>query len=155
MEKTCFKCQITLPIEQFYKHAAMADGRLGKCKDCTRKDVIANRAAKIDYYRAYDRERNNAPQRVIARAEYVQTPEGRAARKKASGAWDAGNRHKKAAQTAVNNAKRDGRLHPQPCRECGSPRVQAHHTDYSRPLEVVWLCTRHHADHHKQQRRAA
>ena len=30
------------------------------------------------------------------------------------------------------------------CEVCGSPKVQAHHDDYSKPLEVRWLCVRHH-----------
>lgn len=37
--KPCFKCTVEKPIEQFYKHAKMGDGHLGKCKECTRADV--------------------------------------------------------------------------------------------------------------------
>jgi hypothetical protein len=44
-EKTCFKCLCKLPLEAFYKHAAMGDGRLGKCKECTKKDAEWRRAS--------------------------------------------------------------------------------------------------------------
>jgi hypothetical protein len=44
--KTCFKCQTEKPLEEFYAHPGMADGRLGKCKDCTKKDVSGNYAAR-------------------------------------------------------------------------------------------------------------
>jgi hypothetical protein len=27
---------------------------------------------------------------------------------------------------------------------CGEPRVDAHHDDYARPLDVRWLCRPHH-----------
>ncbi|TIX28948.1 MAG: hypothetical protein E5V35_00095 [Mesorhizobium sp.] len=52
------------------------------------------------------------------------------------------------AQTAVSNAVRDGRLFKQPCEFCGDDEVHAHHRDYTKPLEVVWLCPKcHHRLH--------
>jgi len=52
------------------------------------------------------------------------------------------------ARTAVNNALRDGRLIRQPCEACGAEEGQAHHDDYSKPLEVRWLCGQHHRAAH-------
>ena len=46
--KVCFKCGRELPLSFFYKHPRMADGRLNKCKDCTRKDVSENIAKKSE-----------------------------------------------------------------------------------------------------------
>lgn len=37
-----------------------------------------------------------------------------------------------------------GRLKRKPCAACGSAKVQAHHTDYSKPLKIAWLCIPHH-----------
>ena len=37
--KVCFKCGESQLLTEFYKHAGMADGHLGKCKGCTKKDT--------------------------------------------------------------------------------------------------------------------
>lgn len=56
------------------------------------------------------------------------------------------------ARTAVGNAVRDGRLIKGPCEVCGTTkRVQAHHHDYSKPLDVRWLCFQHHREDEHQQ----
>ncbi len=38
------------------------------------------------------------------------------------------------------------------CEICGNPKSQAHHEDYSKPLEVKWLCAKHHMGRHKELR---
>ncbi len=35
-----------------------------------------------------------------------------------------------------------------PCGVCGHEKVQAHHEDYSKPLDVNWLCKKHHVEAH-------
>lgn len=119
------------------------------CKACHRANVKANREANADYYRELDRARSNLPHRVEARAAYAKTQQGKEALRRGSLAWSKRNPVKKAATTAVNNAVRDGRLARQPCEVCGKQKAQAHHDDYSKPLDVRWLCTTHHAEWHK------
>ena len=56
---------------------------------------------------------------------------------------------KRKASASVNHAVRAGRLAKLPCAACGTDKnVEAHHEDYSRPLDVVWLCRTHHRQHH-------
>jgi ribosomal protein S27AE len=48
----------------------------------------------------------------------------------------------------VSNAIRDGRLIKQPCVICGAARAHAHHKDYTKPLDVTWLCAKCHTRIH-------
>ena len=52
------------------------------------------------------------------------------------------------AISAVALARYHGTLIPQPCEVCGATKVEAHHDDYSTPLEVRWLCSLHHHQQH-------
>lgn len=44
-----------------------------------------------------------------------------------------------------------GKLTKQTCEVCGNPKVRMRHDDYSKPLQVRWLCD----EHHSKDRRAA
>jgi|AntAceMinimDraft_16_1070373.scaffolds.fasta_scaffold122460_2 hypothetical protein len=44
--KKCFICIVEKPFDCFYKHSGMADGRLNKCKDCTKKQSIDRHSIK-------------------------------------------------------------------------------------------------------------
>ena len=133
--KRCFKCRRILPLSEFYRHPRMADGHLNKCKDCTRLDVSKRRKANTRRCREYDRARSLRPERARQLAER-------------SRRWRRENPRKRAAQVETGNAIRDGRLVRQPCEVCGDPKSHAHHTDYTRPLDVMWLCAVHHAEWH-------
>jgi hypothetical protein len=51
------------------------------------------------------------------------------------------------ARSYVNVYIRRGKIQRQPCEVCGG-KAQPHHEDYSKPLQVRWLCRRHHVRHH-------
>jgi ribosomal protein S27AE len=56
------------------------------------------------------------------------------------------------AHKRVAYAVKKGNLVRQPCEVCGETKVQAHHDDYSKPLEVRWFCDVHHRQHHHAKR---
>jgi hypothetical protein len=64
--------------------------------------------------------------------------------------YEARNPHKVAARRKVSNALQAGTIQKLACAQCGSPRAQAHHPDYSKPLEVIWLCRKHHQEEHNR-----
>jgi hypothetical protein len=132
--KRCFKCQSVKPLNEFYRHPEMSDGRLNKCKQCARADVQKNYRKNHSYYAEYDRQRQ-------------QRAERRAAKMKYQSEYRKANPDKYKAHCAVNNAVRDSRLIKQPCKHCGSTEdVQGHHFDYSKPLDVVWVCFNCHRE---------
>ena len=147
--KACFKCKEIKPITGFYVHPAMGDKRLGKCKECTKADVRKNYQDNIERYRQYDKERAMLPERVAARAEYQATEIGKQKMLAAKRNYLKRNPLKRKTHIAVANAIRDGRLVKQPCEICQESKAQAHHDDYSKPLDVRWLCTKHHAEWHR------
>lgn len=55
------------------------------------------------------------------------------------------------ARRMVHDAVKRGRLVRMPCEHCGrADRVQAHHPDYSKPLDVMWLCLWCHWAEHRR-----
>lgn len=65
--------------------------------------------------------------------------------------WDAANPEKVAAQRLARRALAHGEIARQACETCGA-HAEMHHDDYSRPLEVRWLCRLHHmAVHYPQE----
>lgn len=54
------------------------------------------------------------------------------------------------ARSCISVAIRDNKIHKLPCEVCKELKVQAHHTDYSKPLEVIWLCLEHHQEVHRK-----
>ena len=65
--------------------------------------------------------------------------------------WRRNNPRKYGAYKAVWTALRRGQLQKQPCEICGKERVDAHHPNYAHPLEVRWLCRKHHIAAHRHK----
>ena len=51
---------------------------------------------------------------------------------------------KRAARRKVSTEIEAGRLIRQACALCFAPKADAHHHDYTRPLDIAWLCRRCH-----------
>lgn len=114
----------------------MKDGHLNVCKSCVRDRVHKHREDHIEEVRAYDRERANEPHRLKARIAYAKK-------------YRRSHPDKRAAHNAVARALASGKLKRTPCAVCGKKKTEAHHSDYSAPLAVRWLCSAHHKAAHK------
>lgn len=52
------------------------------------------------------------------------------------------------AREKVRYALKTGKLVKESCLKCGNTETFAHHTDYGKPLEIMWLCRLHHREEH-------
>ena len=53
------------------------------------------------------------------------------------------------AQQLLNKALVKGKIKKSSCQDCGrKENVHAHHPDYSKPYEVLWVCPIHHKNYH-------
>lgn len=133
--KACTKCGTFYPPQGFY-----FDKRSGKlsswCKFCQRERALKYRYANYDKMLTYMAARRKTPEELERNRKQAKKSERRFPEK-----WS--------ARKKVSRAVRNGTLVRQPCRKCGNPKSQAHHHDYSRPLDVEWLCQRCHAMEHR------
>ena len=152
--KVCRRCGVEKDIGSFYKHSRMLDGYLNICIDCTKARIKKHRDANIEKIRQYDKSRANDPKRVQARLEYSKTERGKEVTKKSRKKYLENYPMKRAAHVVTGNAIRDGRLiRETSCSECGSSEnIEGHHDDYSKPLDVRWLCRKCHVSWHKSNK---
>ena len=148
--KVCKKCGEEKPIEEYYVHKQMADGYLNICKECTKKRVAIHRENNLEKIREYDRNRPNKEERYVKHKEYVKNNRKRVNEAKSN--WKKRNKDKANAYVKVNRAIEKGILKkPIKCELCGEKtELYAHHTDYSQPLKVIFLCDKCHKIEHKK-----
>ncbi len=58
------------------------------------------------------------------------------------------------ARKKVSQAIRLGKLIRGNCLICKKPNAEAHHEDYTKPFDIMWLCKLHHSKHEKDKRRS-
>ena len=145
--KECFKCKKNLDLSEFYKHPKMGDGHLNKCKNCTKQDSENRRKIKEKDIHWFLNERKRHREKSKRYRELGKTSNSKIENHKKN--WALKNPEKIKAHIAVKNALRSGKMHRHPCCICGN-KAHAHHEDYSKPLEVIWLCPKHHSERHVQ-----
>jgi hypothetical protein len=92
-------------------------------------------------------ELNGVPMSLREYADHVGISYSRLSRKKHSELTDE-QRAKANSRSTANVAVRRGKLKREPCERCGGLNAEKHHDDYSKPLEVRWLCRECHMEHH-------
>jgi hypothetical protein len=130
--KRCRNCGEERPHSEFYKNKITKDGLASWCKSCDR-----NRDRK-----AYSKSYRSGGSYSQVRERYRKSDHGRKANREYLRKQRELFPEKIRARETVNSAVRWGRVSkPVACERCGAGgRIEAHHSDYSKPLDVVWLC---------------
>ncbi len=119
-ERKCYSCLVVKSLEEFYRSKHKPGGRMYKCKTCDKLQKTEDRKRRVSEEKTWEHDRQ------------IKYPQRRKAR------------------LAVREAIKSMRLKKLPCEVCGKIEVHGHHEDYSKPLEVVWLCSQHHSDRHRE-----
>jgi len=142
--KICTSCGVPQEEIFFGKKSANNDGLCYMCKDCTRiynhKRYLKNRDEILDRSSKYNREHKDTIKKPSKEKAY-----------KAYKKWYLANKEKKSAHAKLAYAVKHGKLLKQSCSVCKDPKSEAHHVDYSKPLEVIWLCKKHHGELHTKR----
>lgn len=169
--KTCIKCNQTKPIELFATSLNRKKERvyLNSCKECMReykKSHYKNnkqtyldkskrqREKNPDEYKEYMKNyyHSNKDTLKIKAKEYSQSERGKEIRKLCNKNYFSkeNNRFKHYARRKVKIAIEKGELvRPSLCEICKCEgNIQAHHHDYSKPLDVLWVCISCHENIH-------
>jgi len=146
--KVCKKCGRELLISEFYVHKQMSDGHLSFCKECVKTRVRKYRDDNIDEIKEKDKKRHSL---IFLNTEKEKNSYKNHQRSKYN--WAKRNRLKRNAHTQLKRAIDNGLILKQnKCEVCGKSNceIQAHHYNYSKPLDVIWLCTECHGKVHRQ-----
>jgi hypothetical protein len=115
--------------------------KIKKCKYCGTDSTET---------RFYDSDTNRC---LSCKSLYIKTPQQKERRRQLAKIDYQKNKHQNMARSKVKRAIHNGILVRQCCEFCGDENTQAHHDDYSRPLDVRWLCPQHHHMVHVEKRK--
>lgn len=140
--KICSECGQEKPLSEFNKNRGSKDGLQDRCRSCFSRYNKARYASDPERHKRNVRTyRENNPRKVFE--SRLKTCEK--------------NPSKARAYKVVEAALACGEIsNPGVCYGCGCSsdehRIEAHHHDYSKPLEIIWLCTPCHRRMDAQRR---
>ncbi len=152
--KECIQCNTAKPLTEFHKNKRTGDGHCNACKACRKEYKKAYQAANSEKIREQKKAYYAVNRDQILENGRAWREKNKEARAKYTAEYDAEYKTKYPAKikaiNAVNNAIKAGRMaRPDLCECCGSKcKVQAHHCDYSKQIDVEWLCSPCHYQWH-------
>lgn len=142
--KTCSKCGQEKGLEEFSRRGDNKSKYRSACKPCRSKEGMEHAAKNREGARRRARRwRERHP-------EYTEPGDKTARNRKFRSLYP----EKSRARSALRAAVKAGRVtKPSVCQECLTPLpphlIHGHHEDYSKQLDVVWLCRDCHMKRHR------
>lgn len=147
-KKNCKGCNQWLDTEKFNTYKKNGKTYLQyMCRDCRRRrDTSEERREKDRESYKKNKHKYREQQRIYNSTDRAKELN----RKRSKKYWDA-NPEKNKARKKIRTCIRNGSIvRPEVCSRCGKKgKIEAHHKDYNKPLDVVWLCRKCHVDEHK------
>lgn len=139
----CNICLKDKPLGAMCKSTQVKSGRSPRCKECYNAKLKAERLDPINGPLRRAKDRAKAARRRLRGHKKKKLPEQS---RRYQVKYYKANQTKIKCRTAFNYAILTGKIARGPCEVCGSTtKIEGHHEDYSKPLEVNWLCKEHHA----------
>lgn len=153
----CSQCKEHKEREAFGKDKSAARGFAYRCFDCQKAHYEANKERykekRLRYaknYRLQNRERLAQEFRDFRKQKTKTDPEGfRKLRYRYMQKYKDNNALKTSCRMKYDSAIAMGKLVREPCVICGELKTDGHHADYTKPLDVMWLCRSHHLAWHR------
>ncbi|KKM90366.1 hypothetical protein LCGC14_1239320 [marine sediment metagenome] len=139
----CSICRKEKTVKEFRKAKSRKSGRSSWCNPCAAQYNTSWRKRNLAKARQSGR---NYAKRLHARLKKEGTPYYSEPRSRSE--------FKKKVKALVYNAIRRGDIvRPKSCQKCGKRgvRLDAHHEDYKKTMEVVFLCTACHGIKHRKE----
>lgn len=131
--KKCKDCGIEKDFEEFNKNSHMKSGRINKCKNCCceykKKHNKQNRELNAINNKIWRNSKEGKISILVRKLRYPNATKSR----------------------AFYHAHKQKLTIPDGCERCGDTheKLEAHHCDYNKPMEVLFLCTWCHNAWHK------
>jgi hypothetical protein len=142
--RNCKECLEQKSINDYYA------SNKSSCKTCVAKGVRENRYKNIDYYRSYDRYRYRIDENRKEHCRNAGKNFDKEKKIEAQRVSRKNNPEKYLARQRVKRALEKSKItKDDKCFFCEKDKeLQAHHHDYSKPLDVFWLCSTCHGKLH-------
>ena len=171
--KSCRTCGVEKPLVNFCKNKNSKDGYNNQCKDCrkkyaaehyllnkdnikkkTRAYKVKNKQQTKEYAKAYNKKLREEKREELIKYQRNYYKKNKEIILNKNKDYEKKYPEKKRAKDAVQRALKKGIIfRPDICSKCSMPptassKIEAHHDDYSKPIDVIWLCKSCHQKLH-------